>query len=241
MKESKNINNKINALTCNLKTIGNEKTEAVHTPEQQGLSLTTEFSFNNNYNNIVKINKNLYPEKDNDFECNTNSVFGINSSNSINSADCIQDYSHKNLTVSSSIKEEDKLDTKSGGRKANSNAPEEVTKVKCGDNTIMIHDKSDASFFSIAQSVPFISNIHSDKQKTSAEGISEISGQVSKLSYENSGKWKLGDNKRRRTYNVIHKCPFETCGKVFREKGNLRNHLRAHVSDSNNFFLPYYT
>lgn len=26
-----------------------------------------------------------------------------------------------------------------------------------------------------------------------------------------------------------HVCPFKNCGKVFKEKGNLKNHIRAHV------------
>jgi hypothetical protein len=27
-----------------------------------------------------------------------------------------------------------------------------------------------------------------------------------------------------------HVCPFKNCGKEFKEKGNLKNHIRAHVS-----------
>lgn len=29
--------------------------------------------------------------------------------------------------------------------------------------------------------------------------------------------------------NKAHKCHFKYCGMVFKEKGNLKNHLRAHV------------
>lgn len=37
------------------------------------------------------------------------------------------------------------------------------------------------------------------------------------------------NSKKRKTYSVIHKCPYDCCGKEFKEKGNLRNHLRSHV------------
>jgi hypothetical protein len=69
----------------------------------------------------------------------------------------------------------------------------------------------------------------------------EDQGSVIKSNYNKSqGNGKLNKqkikNKKNKTYSVIHKCPFDCCGKEFKEKGNLRNHLRSHVSIKNYFY-----
>ena len=34
-----------------------------------------------------------------------------------------------------------------------------------------------------------------------------------------------------------YQCPYEICKKIFNEKGNLRTHLRVHVSNYNKYYF----